>query len=332
MTTFIPQYFLTFMTCLICSEDCDHLLDVKKATKDLEGFQGYVYENITCQICHSLILEPMVMDNGHLIDRVCFLECLRSPGGYDPQRPVKVAIPSVSARDEISRLLHITYGRQILLPPIGDAIYTPKHVPECQAFREAFNEVLERRRFRLSEILDPEAPTGVRDDVFEEADQLIQTDEVVPIRARDANWRAARLIPRNEEVTLEEPVVQLQYPVREGATPRRFYRTFLNQNENYSLTVGVTPQTVLDSHATENYTLTVRTGPHLTPETLFDSDATVDLTEDESVDLRAEMVILSEAELSYDEEIDGIVEAVIFQRQVYEALNRRPSDASSLPE
>jgi hypothetical protein len=308
MTTFIPQYFLTFMTCLICSEDCDHLLDVKKATKDLEGFQGYVYENITCQICHSLILEPMVMDNGHLIDRVCFLECLRSPGGYDPQRPVKVAIPSVSARDEISRLLHITYGRQILLPPIGDAIYTPKHVPECQAFREAFNEVLERRRFRLSEILDPEAPTGVRDDVFEEADQLIQTDEVVPIRARDANWRAARLIPRNEEVTLEEPVVQLQYPVREGATPRRFYRTFLNQNEN----------------SLENYTFTVLTGPHLTPETLFDSDATVDLTEDESVDLRAEMSILSEAE--------QMEEAVIFQRQVYETLNRRPSDASSLPE
>lgn len=307
MTTFITQYFLTFMTCLICSEDCDHLLDVKNATKDLEGFQGYVYENITCQICHSLILEPMVMDNGHLIDRVCLLECLRTPGGYDPQRPVKVAIPSVAARDEISRLLNITYGRQILLPPIGDVIYTPKHVPECQAFREAFNEVLERRRFRPSEILDPETPAGVRDDVFEEADQLriVQIiDEVVPIRARDATWRAARLVPRNEEVTLEERVV------REGATPRRFYRTFLNQNENY--------------------TLTVRTGPHLTPETLFDSDATVDLTEDGSVDLRAEMSILSEAELSYDEQLEE--QAVIFQRQVYEARNRRPSDASSLPE
>jgi hypothetical protein len=292
MTTFIPQYFLTFMTCLICSEDCDHLLDVKKATKDLEGFQGYVYENITCQICHSLILEPMVMDNGHLIDRGCLLECLRTTGGYDPQRPVKFAIPSVAARDEINRLLIITYGNNHVMPPIGDVILSPE-----MAFKESFNEVLERRR----RLIDQET--------IDEVVQII--DEVVPIRARDATWRAARLVPRNEEVTLEEPVVQLQYPVREGATPRRFYRTFLNQNENY--------------------TLTVRTGPHLTPETLFDSDATVDLTEDESVDLRAEMSILSEAELSY-EQIDGMEEqAVIFQRQVYER-NRRPSDASSLPE
>jgi hypothetical protein len=285
MTTFIPQYFLTFMTCLICSEDCDHLLDVKKATKDLEGFQGYVYENITCQICHSLILEPMVMDNGHLIDRGCLLECLRTPGGYDPQRPVKFAIPSVAARDEINRLLIITYGNNHVMPPIGDVILSPE-----MAFKEAFNDVLERRR----RLIDQET--------IDEVVQII--DEVVPIRARDATWRAARLVPRNEEVTLEEPVV------REGATPRRFYRTFLNQNENY--------------------TLTVRTGPHLTPETLFDSDATVDLTEDESVDLRAEMSILSEAELSYDEQMDE--QAVIFQRQVYEARNRQPSDASSLPE
>jgi hypothetical protein len=285
MTTFIPQYFLTFMTCLICSEDCDHLLDVKKATKDLEGFQGYVYENITCQICHSLILEPMVMDNGHLIDRGCLLECLRTPGGYDPQRPVKFAIPSVAARDEINRLLIITYGNNHVMPPIGDVILSPE-----MAFKEAFNDVLERRR----RLIDQET--------IDEVVQII--DEVVPIRARDATWRAARLVPRNEEVTLEEPVV------REGATPRRFYRTFLNQNENY--------------------TLTVRTGPHLTPETLFDSDATVDLTEDESVDLRAEMSILSEAELSYDEQMDE--QAVIFQRQAYEARNRQPSDASSLPE
>jgi hypothetical protein len=299
MTTFIQQYFLTFMTCLICSEDCDHLLDVKKATKHLEGFQGYVYENITCQICLSLILEPMVMDNGYLIDRGCLLECLRKPGGYDPQRPVKFAIPSVAARDEINRLLIITYGNNHIMPPIGDVILSPE-----MAFKESFNEVLERRR----RIIDQET--------IDEVVQII--DEVVPIRARDAAWRAARLVPRNEEVVLEEqPTVQLQYPVREGATPRRFYQTFLNQNESYTIT-----ETLLDSDATENHTLTVRTGPHLTPETLYDSDATVDLTEDESVDMRAEMAIL--------EQID-VEQAVIFQRQVYEA-RRRPSDASSLPE
>lgn len=269
------------MSCLICSEDCNHLADVKKATKDLEGFQGYAYENITCTICHSLILEPMVMDNGHLIDRGCLLECLRTPGGYDPQRPVKIAIPSVFARDEINRLLNITYGRQIVMPPIGDVIHTPKYVPERVAFMESFNQVLERRRYSPSEILDQAGPVGLRVDVLEEVADIV---EVVPIRARDASWRAARLVPRNQEVNLELPQtpgriqqVTLQYPVREGATPRRFYRTFLNQNDTSSLDSATFDSPVHTSFASPI--------THLTPETLFDSDATVDLTEDGSVDM-----------------------------------------------
>lgn len=237
------------MTCLICVEDCDHLADVKTATKNLEGFQNYSYENVTCPICYSLILEPMVMDNGNLIDRGCLLECLRS-GGYDPQRPVKFAVPCVWARDEICRLIQITYGRQMELPPIGDVI----NAPEIAAFQESFAEVLERRRFRLVEVVD----------------------EVIPVIARNAAWRAERLVPRNEEVTLENE------PVREGATPRRFYRTFLNQNDN-----GV----YLNSGRNVN------AGRHLTPENLFDSDATIDLTEDESIDLSSDMDTINQAEI-----------------------------------
>jgi hypothetical protein len=144
-----------------------------------------------------LILDPMVMDNGQMIDYDCLRKCFRRPGGYNPQNPVKFAVPSVFARDEISRLLMLTYDGPAQLPEFKDVLHAPPSLEE-------FNALVERRR---------------------QTRRALQVAITINEEPRREMYRTARLMPRNEEVFADEER-------RVGATPERFYRPVIARDQN----------------------------------------------------------------------------------------------------
>lgn len=191
------------MTCKLCTEDyCSHYEDVRAKIKTIPGFEDYQLENLKCPICISLISEPMVMENGSLIDYSCLKQAYDQMGEFRQQQVVKFAVPSVFARDEIARLLKLTYGSELMLPPCRSVLKAPGRVrPRPQ---ETWDELVERRRLRVDVTVSEVRPT------------------------RPANWdaatRAERLMPRNQNVEFDE------FDPRPFETPVRHYQTVTEEH------------------------------------------------------------------------------------------------------